>query len=183
MTIRGTLFLWMCVLALGVYAGIAARQQSHVERGTPSGSADRAPLLRFDVAAVDGVDITDATSVIRLRREGAGWRDAQGVPWPAPEHLETLLEALADLRPLATIAQAPAQLDAFGLDPPPFEIHLSLGAGRPPLTLRLGERNPAWTGVYAVTSAAPDQVVLLGALILWELEKVFRAARQNPSSQ
>lgn len=179
MTMRGTLLLWMCILALAAYAWITAGPQSRVQKRTLPAAAGHAPLLRFDVAAVDGVDITGPTGVIRLRRQGTAWRRARGAPLPAPEGVDALLETLADIRPLATIASAPVDLESFGLDPPRSRIAISLGPERSPLTLVLGDRNPAWTGVYALASSAPDQVVLLGALILWEVDKISRAARQD----
>lgn len=45
------------------------------------------------------------------------------------------------------------------------------------LMLLVGDRNPAWTGVYARVPPA-DRVVLIGSVLSWELDKLVGAARQ-----
>jgi hypothetical protein len=58
----------------------------------------------------------------------------------------------------------------YGLDAGAATLSVSAG-GIDALRLRIGDRNPAWTGVY-VQSSESDEVVVVGALLHWELEKL-----------
>jgi hypothetical protein len=179
MTLRGTLALWAAVAALGLYVWSTARQPPESARGhaaSTAANAEEQPLLRFRAGDVVGIDIVTPERVLHLRRHGATWQDAGGAAWARPEPLTALIDTLGRLRPLRTIRSGPAALGDYGLDPPRQRVALHLGDSAP-LTLWLGARNPAGTGVYArVSPAAAAEIVLIGAAILWEIEKVLHAA-------
>jgi hypothetical protein len=123
-----------------------------------------------------GIDIVTPEWALHLRRHGTTWQDAEGAAWNRPEPLAALIDTLGRLRPLRTIRSGPAALDDYGLDPPRQRVALHLEDSAP-LTLWLGARNPAGTAVYARASpAAASETVLIGAAVLWEVEKVLRAA-------
>jgi hypothetical protein len=67
----------------------------------------------------------------------------------------------------------PDTLREHGLEPPQGAVELTR-ANQPPILLLIGARNPPATGVY-VRVGADGPVVLTGALLLWDLEKVERA--------
>jgi hypothetical protein len=171
MRARSTLLLWMVVAALGAYLW-------HTGRSPEVAPPETAPLIPFRPEEATALVVADAERTVRLRRAESGWLDERGRPWPAPELLHTLLEALAEARPTAMISDDPVRLADYGLDPPRRSVTVTTAAtGERTLTLALGDRNPVWTGVYARRPPDPD-VVLVGSVLLWELDKVFSAVRQ-----
>jgi hypothetical protein len=103
-----------------------------------------------------------------------------------PGLVETVLETLAGTRTIASIEDVPTNLGDYGLDPPQRSITVTMRSGQPQgrgageatasLTLLVGDRNPAWTGVYARVPPA-DRVVLIGSVLVWELDKLVGAGR------
>ncbi len=69
----------------------------------------------------------------------------------------------------------PATPGDYGLGPGGPRLELAAADGRPLLALELGERNPAWTGLYARRTGEPA-VLLVGGVLAWELEKLRQAA-------
>jgi hypothetical protein len=177
MTPRGTLALWAAVAALGLYVWSTARRPAESGRGNVAATAangDEQPLLRFHAGEVVGIEIVTPERTLLLQRRGTAWQYGDGATWTGAEPLGALIDTLGQLRPLRTIRPGPIALDDYGLDPPRQRVALQL-ADSAPLTLWLGERNPAGTGVYARSShAAATEIVLIGAAVLWDVEKVLR---------
>ena len=73
------------------------------------------------------------------------------------------------------MAEAPADLSPFGLDLPRSTLVLKTDSKSPPITLLLGERNPAVTAVYARLEGSPN-VFLLGLTVKYYEELLFEAA-------
>src|SRR5207237_8367352 len=107
-------------------------------------------------------------------RGGRGWTDAAGRPG-SQEPVSDLLAALGALRPLATVDPDPAAPGDYGLGPGGRRLELAAADGRPLLALELGERNPAWTGLYARRAGEPA-VLLVGGVRGWGLAEPRRAA-------
>jgi hypothetical protein len=177
MSVRGTLLLWVAVGVLGLYVWRTervARNAGGSDAALEGAAPVAPPLLDVRPDEIDTLEITSVARVLRFRREPAGWRDAAGVPWPHPERLQSLLETLASLRPLYLVDASPVRPADYGLEPPSHRIVVTARGGTQRV-LTLGDRNPSWTGVYARAGGGAP-VVMIGAVILWEIEKVVRAA-------
>jgi hypothetical protein len=102
-----------------------------------------------------------------------GWRDAEGRRFDGGQ-VADLLEALTTVHPLTTIDAADDEAAGYGLAPP-RRLRL-LDAGRRVLfDIAIGRRNPAATGLYVRLNGS-DDVLLVGALLDWELAKLSRTA-------
>jgi hypothetical protein len=106
----------------------------------------------------------------------AGWVDAAGQRWPA-DVVEATLDALTSLHPRTVVAAGDAGLAEYGLAPAPERLRVLDDTGRELVALDIGNRNPAWTGVYARRPGESD-VLLVGSLLRWELDKL-RSARMH----
>ena len=168
MTTRGTLLLVAVLVGLAGYLWMAeVGQQTPLRASEP---IEAAPLLAVPPAGVARVELEDgAQRLVAVRREG-GWSDPAGRPWDG-EAVADLLESLGSLRPLMTVDPDPAEPADYGFGPDTARIRLLARDGRPLLVLDVGERNPAWTGLYA-RHVGSREVMLVGALLRWELEKL-----------
>lgn len=68
------------------------------------------------------------------------------------------------------------ELGEYGLKPPHASITLQLNA-QETRRLQIGTRNPVQSSLYAQINDSP-QVVLVGAVVLWDIRKLFTAANQ-----
>jgi hypothetical protein len=130
------------------------------------------PLLSVPVESVDDVTLTWSDGQLRARRTDGGLRSDGGAILP-PDAFGDLLEALSTLRAIETLPARDAMADC-GLDARATTLVVSAG-GAVVLQLRVGDHNPAWTGVYVQRSGSND-VVVVGALLHWELEKLHAMA-------
>jgi hypothetical protein len=168
MTARGTALLVALLATLAGYLWVVER------RPAPAFPAEPAPLLAVPAAAVARVELVEGERRLTAVRGERGWTDAAGRPW-SQDPVSDLLAALGALRPLATVDPDPATPGDYGLGPGGRRLELAAADGRSLLALELGERNPAWTGLYARRAGEPA-VLLVGGVLAWELEKVRQAA-------
>ena len=168
MTARGTALLVALLATLAGYLWVVER------RPAPAFPPEPAPLLAVPTAAVARVELVEGERRLTAVRGERGWTDAAGRPW-SQDPVSDLLAALGALRPLATVDPDPAAPGDYGLGPGGRRLELAAADGRPLLALELGERNPAWTGLYARRAGEPA-VLLVGGVLAWELEKVRQAA-------
>jgi hypothetical protein len=157
------LLAWVCLVEL---------------RPRPSVPSD--PPLLGDAAAAARVELSaEGTRLVALRAP-AGWADAAGRPMAVAD----LLEALATLRPLMVVDPSPATPDDYGLGAGAAHLEVARDDGRRLLALDLGERNPAHTGIYIRRADRPE-VVLVGALLAWEVEKLraLTSGGKTPESE
>ncbi|MBX3026654.1 hypothetical protein KF840_17250 [bacterium] len=131
-------------------------------------------LLAFDAAGITAITVRRGTQEWRAERTADGWSGAGRAT-----DMNDFLHDLAALAEIMPIEVAPDTLRDHGLDPPQASIELTR-SGAPPLVLLVGARNPPATGVY-VRVGADGPVVLTGALLLWDLEKIERALAPPPS--
>jgi len=157
MSVRGTLLL---ALILGALVGYLLLTESP-ERGEDGGDA---VALSRSLAQATRVDVTQAGSTVTLVRRDDRWEDAQAADF---------LQALAGLRVLGVIDDAPADPGLYGFDAGSARVRV-LDGTEPALDLEIGAPSPAGTGVY-VRRFGERRVLLVGALLRWELEKVRRA--------
>jgi hypothetical protein len=88
--------------------------------------------------------------------------------------IDDLLAALATIRPMDALPEGAPDLTDYGFGSAATTLAVSAGAA-PIVQLQVGDRNPAWTGVY-VRRTGSAEVLLVGALLHWELEKLRRVA-------
>jgi hypothetical protein len=168
MTARGTLLLVTVLVGLAGYLWMAGIGRQ-VERRAAA-SVEPAPLLAAPPTAVARVELEEgAHRLVAVRRVG-GWTDLDGRRWGG-EAVWDLLESLGSLRPVMTVDPDPDEPADYGFGADATRLRLLARDGRPLLALEVGERNPAWTGLYA-RRIGSREVLLVGALLRWELEKL-----------
>src|SRR5207247_1051853 len=147
---------------------LAAARPAAVPGGTfsPLTLTAREARLVFWGVVVAPSALMAAGALATARRRRLAWPDGA---------VTDLIAALGGLRPLTTVDADPATPGDYGLGPGARRLELAGADGRPFLALELGERNPAWTGLYARRAGEPA-VLLVGAVLGWELEKLRRAA-------
>jgi uncharacterized protein DUF4340 len=152
-TVRGTLVLAAVFAVLATWVALTRDRVSGGPAAVPAGllaAADR----------VTGVELEDGAPAARTTRR-----------WGRPAS-DDLVAALATLRPLAIVDDAPADPRVYGLaaDAPRLR---ALAGTQAALDLELGSPNPAGTAMY-VRQHGQDRVLLVGGLLHWELEKLRR---------
>ncbi len=171
MTVRGTAVLVLIATALATFTFLAG---GPLVPSAPPPLPEGSPLLDTEIAKVARVEWERGADRLTLVRTPAGWVDAAGQRWPT-DVVEAALDALASLHPRPVAAVNDGDLAEYGLAPAPERLRVLDDTGRELLALDIGNRNPAWTGVYARRFGAAD-VLLIGSLLRWELDKL-RSAR------
>lgn len=168
MTLRGTLALLGVLALLVVYlTAIDRPERAPVEE----------PLLTVTPARATEVDIAWPDGRLLTARRDGEWRDANQRPLPAGL-IDDLLVALRTMRALETLSPDGAQPTEYGFGAAATSLAVA-AEKQPVLRLEVGARNPAWTGVY-VRRRGSSEVLLVGALLHWELEKLHAAAMNTP---
>jgi len=154
---RGTIGLAVTFAVLATYLALTRQPAAPREEEAPV-----ATLLSAPIDSISRVDVGPDLIAVRRGRE-----------WSVPP-VEDLLAALATLRPISVVDDAPSDPSVYGLgaDAPRLRV---LSGTRAVLDLELGAPNPAGTGLY-VRHAGQPRVLLVGSLLRWELEKVRRVA-------
>ncbi len=174
MTIRtsrfGVLLLLSLLVALVIGLVITHQQQDMALGLWP----------RFAIDEVAAIDIRVGEDNFRLSHEQSGWvvRDIdQGEdvpPVPAdPARIEALLGAIAHNPPIQNLGpQNPAEAVSYGFDTPAVRIVIRSGAkALHDVQILLGKETPAGAAVHAQCSLQPDNVLLLDASVLHQLDK------------
>ncbi len=175
MTLRGTAVLALVLAILVTYLALSAPATHTPEVAVASGP----PLLAVPTSDVTALELTHAAGRLSLVRTPNGWRE--GADRTLPSGIVTdLLDALATLRPITMVDDAPGAIADYGLGDDATRLHLVAGTDRPVLDLEIGARNPAWTGLYARRDGNPG-VFLVGALLQWEIDKLRNTARARSS--
>jgi Domain of unknown function (DUF4340) len=167
------------LLSLALAATLAVVLGILVVRTTssPPTAVPRTPsrplLLALAPESVRRVEVSRGDQVLRFERTGEGWRLGDGAEGLVPDdRVDQFLRTIAGLERLEQVADPGASLAEFGLDPPRALVVLSAGGES---RIAIGERNPALTALYV--QVAPDpHVVLVGAVLQWELDKLAALA-------
>jgi hypothetical protein len=172
---RSTLVLIGLVIVVGAYLWLAdgppAADRAGSMRGQRSGAASvqaLPKLLVFEPVDVLGIQLQRAGLTRGVQRQNGTW---QGIDDPSA--VNDFLRTLSELRALMDISASAKELAEYGLDPPLGMIQLHVNGQAQPLVLQIGDRNPATTGVY-VRRGGDGSVVLAGALVEWEFDKLFK---------
>jgi uncharacterized protein DUF4340 len=157
MTIKGTVAL---AITLAVLVGYLA-----FTRPAPEPSDDLANRLMPPLTGATSVEMTEGgrTGSV-VRRDGAWERSG----------IDDLLDAVGSLQVLGVIELAPSDPTAYGFGPDATRLRVANDTGTI-ADVEVGAMNPAGTGVYVRRYGEPP-VLLVGALLRWELEKVRRVA-------
>jgi hypothetical protein len=174
---RGTLVLGILLVVVGTYVWLGDMPERDTPRGedllgeprTPGPDQPLRRLLDFDPRDVEGVQLERDGRVRQAQRSGGTW---EGTATPAV--VDDFLANMAKLSVVMDITAASPELKDYGLEPPQSVVQLRLRGHDARLVLQLGDRNPSVTGVYArIGNSGP--VVLAGALVAWEFDKLFKA--------
>jgi hypothetical protein len=159
MTVRGTVGLAVVLALLVAYLIVTP---------PPIGpDSDASTLLAPPLDDATIVEVTQGGRTTTFVRRDGRW-NAPGVP--------DLLAALASLRVLAVI-DAGTDPESYGFRADALRLRVATD-GRELMAIDVGAMNPAETGVY-VRRAGQRPVLLIGALLRWELEKLRRVASET----
>jgi len=173
---RGTLALIAALLLAGVWlyydvtGGTPGSSWRTIfeEPAPPIPAADLKRLMTFPAADVTAIRLRRGERTVQTERTAGGWSGIE-----RQSDVADFLADLAELVEIIPIEAGPNDLAALGLSPPTGSIELTRRDG-PPWLLQIGDRNPPATGVYARVGA-DGPVVLTGALLLWNVDKLERA--------
>ena len=169
-TLRGTFLLGTVLVALAGYLWLGDSRP-----GTARRVAAEAPaLLAVPTTQVARLELEAEDRTVSAVRAAHGWTDANGRPWSG-DAVGDVVEELGSLRPVMVVDPEPSNPADYGLGAGAVHLRLLGADGRSLTALELGERNPAWTGLYARVGGARE-VVLIGAVLHWELQKLREAA-------
>ncbi len=170
---RGTFFLALVAGVLGAYVWFEqppARDDAGgadiIEARPREPTQPVQPLLTFTPANVAAVRLERDGQVVESERHGEQWQVTD-----PPGAIEDFLRNLTQLGVLSEIPGS-TDLNEYGLQPPHAMLQLRLRT-QSTLLVQIGDRNPATTGVYVRVDDGP--VLLAGALVEWEFDKLFKA--------
>lgn len=177
---RGTLLLLLAVVAVGallaIEGGFGSEEEAPGGRPGPQRQETPAtPLMGVGLDEVKSVELTDEGVVVRVDRPASGWKDAE-----VADAMIDFIGTIGRLGEIQRIQAESAALGDYGLAPARRKIRVERDAGEA-LELQLGDRNPAGTGLY-VRRASGGDVILAGALVEWEFEKLLRRLRPTPAA-
>jgi len=165
-TVRGTLGLLAALAVLVLY--LVAVDAPPAPPRPPE-----APLLAVPAADATTVDLTWPDAHLHAVRRDGAWHADDPAVLPAGM-VDDLLAALATIRPIDTLTASATDATDYGFGSGGTTLVVST-RDAPVLRLQVGDRNPAWTGIYVRRTGSMD-VLLVGALLHWELEKLHTMA-------
>jgi hypothetical protein len=175
MSVEGRRVLILGVLAciLGGYVYVTAPATKTL--GTGAEKKTERPVLDFTPEHVTQIDLVFDGQQLVCQRTAEGWKQSpSGTQMPA-DAIDDFLTNLKKLVNLGEVEGGTTQLSEYGLQPPVSRVVLQL-KGEEPRILTLGKHNPVQTSVYAQINESP-QVVLVGAVVLWDMRKLVTAAK------
>jgi hypothetical protein len=169
---RRVLILGLLACVLGGYTYATAPEKKTL--GTGAEQKTERTVLDFTPEHVTQVDLLFDGQHLVCQRIAEGWKQASnGAPMPA-DAIDDFLTNLRKLVNLGEVEGAAAQLSEYGLQPPSSRVILQV-EGEGSRTLTIGKHNPVQTSIYAQINESP-QVVLVGAVVLWDMRKLVTAA-------
>ena len=137
-------------------------------------------ILAFDRKQVTGVDIVSREETLGLESADGGWKIVKPVALPADgDTINDFLEKLGAAKVKEFVAEAPASLDAYGLDRPwRVTVHTGKDKERSSRSLLLGKVDTGKKGVFAMREG--ESSVLLVPEDVWTaLPKNVAVARNK----
>lgn len=166
---------------IAVFAVLALLLGSYTYLSTPTAEvtvgeeAAQRQVLEFDPQAVVQVEVFSEGERLVCQRTPEGWQVEPNQGKIQPGAMLDFLRNLEGLVEVGEVSTGGRGLLEYGLDQPTTRISLGLEGGTAQV-LDLGQHNPSHTSVYAQVDDTP-RVVLVGSVILWEVRKLFLAAR------
>lgn len=172
---RRVLILGLLACVLGGYTYLTTPQKQ-LTRQQQEEAAGKRPLFAFAPQDVTQIEVFFRQQRLVFQRTREGWTHSQGTPIRT-EVVQDFLSNLVKLVQLGALEGVNQELAEYGLDPPEASITVQLGDAVS-YSLSLGKRNPVQSSLYAQVNEAP-QVVLVGAVVVWDMRKLFTAAHQS----
>lgn len=175
---RRVILLGLIALVLGSYTYLSAPASRPLSG--PQAATDRErPALNFTAEEVSRIELVYNQQHLVCQRSQDGWQVAATGGAVRPAAVQDFLTNLGKLLHLGNVEGIQDELAEYGLKPPQASIILQLN-GQETRRLQIGTRNPVQSSLYAQINDAP-QVVLVGAVVLWDIRKLFTAANQAQS--
>jgi hypothetical protein len=138
----------------------------------PPPSPAAAPAPEGPGPSIDSMRLDAGDRTVRATRTGEQWDVIEPVGSRVPSDLIAALVAAVLETPAEPVSSDAEHLADFGLETP--WARLSFGRpGAPPVSLALGNANPAETGVYGRLEGHP-QVILVGLNVRYYIELVLK---------
>lgn len=166
-------------IALAVLFALLGGFYYYQSRREKPAADQRGKLFAAAEKDVQALTLTRADRVIRAERQGDAWKLLQPIEAPGDgPAIGGLLSAIAGSRIERVIEEKPASLQEYGLEKPGLTLTLEGKGASVPLGLRLGDKNPSGTWVYAQRAGDPA-VFLLPSTLQTELDKTVTDLRDK----
>lgn len=170
MTWKRVALYWTLFVILGGYYFAAEREPA----GEAAAHLTRAPFLNVPEEQIQALQVQRGNTLVRCRRVDGRWAVTEPPDGSVPADLIAgLITNLTQLPDVEVVADKADNLAQFGLDVPASQIVLTPVTGAP-ITVRLGNRNPSGTAVYAQRSTS-DRVYLIGLNARYYEDLLFEA--------
>jgi hypothetical protein len=170
--VRRVLVLGILAGVLGGYAYVTTPEKKTV--GAEATKKTERAVLDFEVEKVSKIDLVFEGQHLVCERTAEGWKQVSSETPIRQDAVEDFLSNLKKLVNLGEVESGSTYLSEYGLQPPVGRIVLRVeGVGE--RTLTIGKHNPVQTSLYAQVNESP-QVVLVGAVVLWDMRKLVTAA-------
>jgi hypothetical protein len=124
------------------------------------------------------VQVQRGASVVRCRRVAGRWKVVDPPDnRVAADLIAGLITNFTQLPDVEVVADKPTDLTQFGLDTPASQLVLTPTSGDP-ITVRLGNPNPAGTALYAQRSTS-TRVYLIGLNVRYYEDLLFEGLRRE----
>jgi hypothetical protein len=174
MTWRRAALYWALFIVLGVYYLAAEREPA----GEAAAHLTRAAFLNVPEDQLTALQVQKGDNVVRCRRIAGRWKVVDPPESRVPSDLIAgLIANLTQLPDVEVVADKPGDLAQFGLDTPVSTLLLTPASGDA-ITVRLGNRNPAGTAVYAQRSTS-DRVFLIGLNVRYYEDLLFEGVQRT----
>lgn len=170
---RRVLTLGLLAVVLGGYTYLSTPEQQLVKQ--QQAEALERPLFTFSPADVTQINVFFRQQRLVFQHTAEGWKHSQGIPIKT-QTVQDFLTDLVKLVQLGVLEGVDKELAEYGLDPAEASITIQLASGES-YSLSLGKRNPVQSSLYAQVNQT-SEVVLVGAVVLWDMRKLFTAANQ-----
>ncbi len=163
-------------LLAGYYLLFEVRPQPQRRVVSLQPRGEKHPFLNLDQEEVQELVVRRPEGQVVCQRDGEGWKVVEpSSARVSPGLVAALVESLVHHREAELMAEAPADLSPFGLDWPSATLVVKTNNRSKPITIFLGDRNPALTACYARIGGSP-QVFLLGLTVKYYEELLSEAA-------
>ena len=143
--------------------------------GEPVAQAAHAPFISISESQVQSIEVRRRDGIVRCRRIDGRWLVVEPAGSAAPSDLVAgLIGTLTEL-PDVEVVHHPTDLAQYGLDAPVSQLTLAPMTGAS-IIVRLGNRNPSGTAVYAQRSLS-SSVYLVGLNARYYEDLLFDAVQ------